>query len=177
MTFLIMRAHLRQSLRPAARPLLQRGSNARRTLITLKESLYEVTATSTGGRDGTISSTPTDGTAPLNLKFAVPKAIGGRGDEGHNPEQLFAAGYSACFLGAIQAAAAKQGKKEVGAQAVVHADVSLGRPTDRLGFGLKVVLRVEGVEDQSIIDAAHEMCPYSRALREGIVVEVQKQKA
>ncbi|KAH9034862.1 OsmC-like protein [Lactarius pseudohatsudake] len=177
MTSLIMRAHLRQSLRPAARPLFQRGSNARRTLITLKESLYEVTATSTGGRDGTISSTPTDGTAPLNLKFAVPKAIGGRGDEGNNPEQLFAAGYSACFLGAIQAAAAKQGKKEVGAQAVVHADVSLGRPTDRLGFGLKVVLRVEGVEDQTIIDAAHEMCPYSRALREGIVVEVQKQKA
>ena len=66
-------------------------------------------------------------------------------------------GYSACFLGAIQAVATKQGKKEVGAQAVVHADVSLGRPTDRSGFGLKVVLRVEGVEDQTIIDAAHEV--------------------
>jgi organic hydroperoxide reductase OsmC/OhrA len=65
--------------------------------------------------------------------------------------------YSACFLGAIQAVATKQGKKEVGAQAVVHADVSLGRPTDRSGFGLKVVLRVEGVEDQTIIDAAHEV--------------------
>jgi len=171
----LMRAHLRRTLRPLTCPRLQRGSNSRRTIVTLKESLYEVTATSTGGgRDGTISSTPTDGTAPLNLKFAVPKAIGGRGDEGHNPEQLFAAGYSACFLGAIQAVATKQGKKEVGAQAVVHADVSLGRPTDRPGFGLKVVLRVEGVEDQTIIDAAHEMCPYSRALREGIMVDVQK---
>ncbi|KAI9429779.1 OsmC-like protein [Lactarius indigo] len=172
-----MRAHLRQALRPATFPLLQRASNARRTLITLKETLYEVTATSAGGRNGTISSTPTDGTAPLYLKFAAPKAIGGRGDEGHNPEQLFAAGYSACFLGAIQTVATMQGKKEVGAQAVVHADVSLGRPTDRPGFGLKVVLRVEGVEDQAIIDAAHERCPYSRALREAIVVEVQKQKA
>jgi organic hydroperoxide reductase OsmC/OhrA len=53
-----------------------------------------VTATSTGGRDGSISSTPTDETAPLNLKLTLPKAIGGRGDSGHNPEQLFAAGYS-----------------------------------------------------------------------------------
>jgi organic hydroperoxide reductase OsmC/OhrA len=54
-----------------------------------------VTATSTGlGRDGAISSTPTDETAPLNLKFRIPKAMGGNGDSGHNPEQLFAAGYS-----------------------------------------------------------------------------------
>jgi hypothetical protein len=64
---------------------------------------------------------------------------------------------SACFLGAIQAAASKLGKKEAGAGAVVHAEVSLGRPTDRPGFGLKVLLRVEGVEDQAILDAAHEV--------------------
>jgi organic hydroperoxide reductase OsmC/OhrA len=63
----------------------------------------------------------------------------------------------ACFLGALQAAAAKQGKREVGARAVVHADVSLGLAADRPGFGLKVVLRVEGVEDQAILDAAHEV--------------------
>ena len=63
----------------------------------------------------------------------------------------------ACFLGALQASAAKLGKREVGARAVVHSDVSLGVPTDRPGFGLKVVLRVEGVEDQAIIDAAHEV--------------------
>jgi len=148
---------------------------ARRTLITLKEPLYKVTATSTGaGRGGKISSTPTDETPHLNLNLALPKALGGRGDSGHNPEQLFAAGYSACFLGAIQAAAGKKGKKEVGERAIVHADVILGQPTDRPGFGLKVVLRVEGVEDQAILDAAHEMCPYSRALREGVVVDVEK---
>jgi hypothetical protein len=63
----------------------------------------------------------------------------------------------ACFLGAIQAAAAKQGKKEGVAQAVVHADVALGLPTGHAGYGLKVALRVEGVEDQAIIDAAHEV--------------------
>ena len=80
--------------------LRQKSSNGelrRQTHSVLKYSIdiqYKVTATSRGGRDGTISSTPTDGTTPLDLKFAVPKAIGGRGDEGHNPEQLFAAGYS-----------------------------------------------------------------------------------
>ena len=61
-----------------------------------------MTATSTGaGRAGKISSTPTDETAPLDLKLAVPKALGGRGDAGHNPEQLFAAGYSGRFESSI----------------------------------------------------------------------------
>jgi uncharacterized OsmC-like protein len=78
-------------------------------------------------------------------------------------------GYSACFLGTIQAVATKQGKKDVGAQAVVHADVSLGRPTDRSGFGLEVVLRVEGVEDQTIIDAAHEVCKQICSLHRGLM--------
>ncbi|KAH9961250.1 OsmC/Ohr family [Russula dissimulans] len=169
------------SFRPALRTtsLLSQATHAptgtpRRGLITLKENLYKVTATSTGGRNGTISSTPTDGTTPLHLKLTAPKAIGGPGGEGHNPEQLFAAGYSACFLGAVQAVAASKGKREIGERATVHADVSLGRPTDRPGFGLKVTLRVEGVEDQAILDAAHEMCPYSRALSEGVVVDVKK---
>lgn len=60
-------------------------------------------------------------------------------------------------MGALQASAAKLGKREVGARAVVHADVSLGLPTDRPGFGFKVVLRVEGVEDQAVLDATHEV--------------------
>lgn len=63
----------------------------------------------------------------------------------------------ACFLASIQAAAEKVGKKEVGARAVVHADVTLGQPTDRPGYGFKVVLRVEGIEDQAILDATHEV--------------------
>jgi hypothetical protein len=60
-------------------------------------------------------------------------------------------------LSAVQEAATRLGKREVGAQAVVHANVSLGQPTDRPGFGLKVVLRIEGVQDQAILDAAHEV--------------------
>jgi hypothetical protein len=60
-------------------------------------------------------------------------------------------------LSQVQEAATKLGKREVGARAVVHVDVSLGQPTDRPGWGLKVVLRVEGVEDQAILDAAHQV--------------------
>ncbi|KAI0266738.1 OsmC/Ohr family [Gloeopeniophorella convolvens] len=159
---------LRGALRSNASPLLLRVP-ARRTLITLKDSLYQVSATSQGGRDGRVTSTPPKGTA-LDFKLASP----GSGAEGYNPEQLFAAGYSACFFSAIKAAAAQQGKKEAAEQAVVHADVTIGKATDRGGYGLSVVLRIEGVEDQAIIDAAHEMCPYSRVLREGAVVEVKK---
>jgi len=66
-------------------------------------------------------------------------------------------GGQACFLGTIQAAAEKRGKKEVGERAVVHADVIFGESTDRPGYGLKVVLRVEGVEDQAILDASHDV--------------------
>jgi len=179
MSFLSRNVPLRPALR-ATSSLLAQATHVstgapRRGLITLKETLYKVTATYTGGgRNGTISSTPTDGTPRLHLNLTAPKAIGGPGGDGHNPEQLFAAGYSACFLGALQAVAASKGKKEIGERATVHADVSLGRPTDRPGFGLKVTLRVEGVEDQAVLDAAHEMCPYSRALRDGVVVDVKK---
>ena len=63
----------------------------------------------------------------------------------------------ACFLDAIQAAAEKRGKKEVGKRAVVHADVIFGQTADRPGYGLKVVLRVEGVDDQAILDAANDV--------------------
>ncbi len=63
----------------------------------------------------------------------------------------------ACFLDAIQAAARERGKKEVGERAIVHASVILGQPTDRPGYGLNVVLSIEGLEDQAILDAAHEV--------------------
>jgi organic hydroperoxide reductase OsmC/OhrA len=73
---------------------------------------------------------------------------------------------TACFLSAVQEAATKLGKKEVGAQAVVHADVTLGQPKDHPDFGLKVMLRVEGVEDQAILDTAHQVS-YTVAIAAG----------
>ncbi|KAH9056552.1 hypothetical protein EDB87DRAFT_1210010 [Lactarius vividus] len=182
MMSLIMRAHVRQSLRPTARPLLHHGSNARRTLITLKETLYMNTVR------GHLPRPRVGATAPFLRRQQMARHLSTSNSQSQRRSEVVAmrettpsSSLQQVILRASWARSKlprlSQGKKEVGAQAVVHADVSLGRPTDRPGFGLKVVLRVEGVEDQSIIDAAHEMCPYSRALREAIVVEVQKQKA
>ncbi|KAF8317901.1 organic hydroperoxide resistance protein [Clavulina sp. PMI_390] len=144
----------------------------RRGIITLKEHKYTATATATGaGRNGNVTSN--DGTAtPLELKLATPNALGGTG-EGVNPEQLFASGYSACFLGALQAVAAQQGKKDAVKNASITANVHIGTPNDRPGFGIAVDLTVSGVEDQELIDAAHAFCPYSRLLNHGGVVNVK----
>lgn len=117
-----------------------------------------------------------DGDVPLSLKLATPKRVGGKGD-GQNPEQLFAMGYAceffylilsqgdtrvlilflACFLGALQFVASKTGKKEAAAKAKIHSSVVLGPAVEMDGFALKVNLKVEGVEDESLIKAAHEV--------------------
>ncbi|OCH92454.1 OsmC-like protein [Obba rivulosa] len=145
----------------------------RRGLITLKDHIFFSKATAEGaGRNGKVKSF---GDAPLELKLAMPKAAGGKGD-GQNPEQLFAMGYSGCFLGALQLAAARAGKKELAENAKVHATVFLGHPKDpdMEGFGLRVEIGVEGCDDDAIIAAAHEFCPYSRALTRGVEVDVKK---
>jgi len=152
-----------------------RAPNAlhKRGLITLKDHIFFSKATAEGaGRNGTVKSS---GDAPLDLKLAMPKVAGGKGD-GQNPEQLFAMGYSGCFLGALQLAAARAGKKEAAQNAKIHATVFLGHPTDPNldGFGLRVEIAVEGCDDDAIIAAAHEFCPYSRALKHGVQVDVKK---
>lgn len=127
------------------------------------------------GRNGTVKSF---GDAPLDLKLAMPKVAGGKGD-GQNPEQLFAMGYScaypllvrecmfdlnervaACFLGALQLVASRAGKKELAEHAKIHTSVFLGHPTDPNldGFGLRVEITVEGCNDDALIQAAHEVC-------------------
>ncbi|GJE94403.1 OsmC-domain-containing protein [Phanerochaete sordida] len=144
-----------------------------RGILTLKDHLYFSKATASGaGRNGNVTST---GDAPLDLKLAMPKVAGGKGD-GQNPEQLFAMGYSACFLGALQLQGARAGKKEMTDKAKVHATVFLGHPMDPdlEGFGLRVELTVEGVPDDALIQAAHDFCPYSRALKHGIDVKITK---
>jgi len=139
--------------------------------MTLKDTMYVSNATATGaGRNGSVES---DGDAPLALKLSSPKSIGGKGD-GQNPEQLFAMGYASCFLGALQAVAKQSGKTDTVANAKIHSSVALGHSAEIEGFALKVDLRVEGVEDESLIQAAHEFCPYSRALKHGIEVTVAK---
>jgi len=143
----------------------------RRTIITVKNALYVSNATAIGeGRNGTVKS---DGDVPLSLKLATPKSVGGKGD-GQNPEQLFAMGYASCFLGALQFVAGKVGKREAAANAKIHSSVVLGPAAEMDGFALKVDLKVEGIEDEALIKAAHEFCPYSRALKHGIEVNVSK---
>ncbi|KAF9793006.1 OsmC-like protein [Thelephora terrestris] len=143
----------------------------RRSIVTVKDTLYVSNATAIGeGRNGTVKS---DGDVPLSFKLSTPKSIGGKGD-GQNPEQLFAMGYASCFLGALQFVASNAGKKEAAAKAKIHSSVVLGHAAEMDGFALKVNLKVEGIEDESLIKAAHEFCPYSRALRHGVEVNVSK---
>ncbi|WGF87361.1 organic hydroperoxide resistance protein [Marinivivus vitaminiproducens] len=134
--------------------------------------LYTAHATSTGGRDGRAQSS--DG--KIDHKLSVPKEMGGPGGEGTNPEQLFAAGYSACFLGALKAIAGKE-KIAVPPEASITADVSFGE-VETGGFGLGVTLTadlpgMDRAQAEQLVAKAHEFCPYSRATRGNIPVELK----
>lgn len=130
---------------------------------------YSTTAIATGGRDG--SARTTDGN--FEVALALPKELGGNG-KGNNPEQLFAAGYAACFIGAMKAVAAGGKHAKVPADATVSATVGIG-PREPKGFGLTVKLDVSlpGVDRtaaEALIHEAHEVCPYSNATRGNIDV-------
>jgi osmotically inducible protein OsmC len=136
----------------------------------LDKVLYTAQATSTGGRTGT-STTP-DGA--LKLELSTPRELGGAGGAGTNPEQLFAAGYSACFIGAMKAVAGKM-KLQLPADTSITADVGIG-PIPH-GFGIQVALqvRVPGwprEQTEKLVHAAHQVCPYSNATRGNIDVEL-----
>ena len=134
----------------------------------LDKVLYTAHATSTGGREGTSKSS--DGV--LDLKLTTPKEMGGSGAVGTNPEQLFAAGYSACFIGAMKFVAMQQ-KIALPADTSINADVGIG-PIPQ-GFGIQVALHVNipGMDKaaaQKLVEAAHQVCPYSNATRGNIEV-------
>ncbi|MFE9995677.1 organic hydroperoxide resistance protein [Streptomyces avermitilis] len=131
--------------------------------------MYVAEATAHGGRDGYVTSQ--DGR--LELKVAMPPALGGDGD-GTNPEQLFAAGYSACFHNALVLVGRREGYDLSGS--TVAAKVGIG-PNKQRGYGLAVALSVSlPVVDQDLatklVDAAHEVCPYSNATRGNIEVTI-----
>jgi Ohr subfamily peroxiredoxin len=136
--------------------------------MALDKVLYTAHATSTGGRAGTSKSD--DGRLELNL--STPKELGGDGGRGTNPEQLFAAGYSACFIGAMKAVAAGQ-KIALPADVSITADVGIG-PIPA-GFGIQVAMRItvpgmEKADAEALVAAAHQVCPYSNATRGNIDV-------
>lgn len=130
---------------------------------------YTTEATATGGRDGHAHSQ--DGR--FDVALSTPKELGGAGGDGSNPEQLFAAGYSACFIGALKVAG-QQLKMKVPDDVAVTAKVGIG-PRAAGGFGITTDLTVTlpGLERdraQELVDAAHQICPYSNATRGNVDV-------
>ncbi|WEJ74083.1 organic hydroperoxide resistance protein [Pseudomonas sp. PSE14] len=134
------------------------------------KALYTATATATGGRDGRAISS--DGI--LDVKLSTPRELGGQGGEATNPEQLFAAGYSACFIGAIKFVAS-QSKKQIPADASITGKVGIGQIPG--GFGLEVELNInlpglDLAEAEDLVAKAHQVCPYSNATRGNIDVRL-----
>ncbi len=133
--------------------------------------LYKTSATATGGRDG--HAVTADGS--LDVTLATPKELGGAGGAGNNPEQLFAAGYSACFIGAMKFVASQGGPK-VPSDTTVKATVGIG-PRSEGGFGLDIELEISlpglaRAEAQALVDKAHQVCPYSNATRNNVPVRL-----
>ncbi|MFD5474209.1 organic hydroperoxide resistance protein [Streptomyces sp. NPDC127105] len=133
------------------------------------DTLYTAVATATHGRDGRAASS--DG--KLDLQLAVPVEMGGNG-QGTNPEQLFAAGYAACFAGAL-GVVGRRAKVDV-SDAAVTGEVGIGKQGE--GFALAVTLRIElpdGIDEatgRKLVEQAHQVCPYSNATRGNIPVEL-----
>lgn len=131
--------------------------------------IYKTSATATGGRDGSARSD--DGS--VDVRLVVPKEMGGPGGTGANPEKLFAAGYSACFLGAMKAVSGSVGVK-VPVDATVSAEIGFG-PRSEGGYGITADLAISlpGIEREAaerLVHAAHEVCPYSNATRGNVDV-------
>jgi len=139
--------------------------------MAIEKALYTAYATSTGGRTGSTESS--DG--KIRLQLSTPKELGGDGGPGTNPEQLFASGYSACFIGAMKAVAMRQ-RIALSAEVSIKADVSIGPMAGRAGaFGIAVAMAVsvpglERTAAEALVKAAHEVCPYSNATRGNIDV-------
>lgn len=133
-------------------------------------ALYIAQATSTGGRDG--RSVSSDGI--LDVKLATPKELGGAGGAATNPEQLFAAGYSACFIGALKFVAGQE-KKAIPADSSITAKVGIGQIPGGFGLDIDLDIKLPGLnqaEAQALVDAAHQVCPYSNATRGNVDVRL-----
>ena len=139
--------------------------------MAIDQALYTAHATATGGRAGTAK---TDDGA-LDVALSTPRQLGGAGGAGTNPEQLFAAGYAACFIGAMKAVAARQ-KLALPGEVSISSSVGIGPMTGKPGaFGIAVEMRISvpGMDHaalQALVATAHQVCPYSNATRGNIDV-------
>lgn len=138
--------------------------------MSIAHILYTAQATATGGREGSAASS--DGA--LQVQLSTPRDLGGAGGPGTNPEQLFAAGYSACFLGALKFVAARE-KVKLPEATQITGTVGIGAiPT---GFGIEVDLHISvpglpADQAQTLVEQAHIVCPYSNATRNNIDVRL-----
>jgi len=139
--------------------------------MAIDKALYTAHATSTGGRTGSTESS--DG--KIRLQLSTPKELGGDSGPGTNPEQLFASGYSACFIGAMKAVSARQ-KTALPADVSIESGVSIGPMSGKPGaFGIAVEMKVSvpGMDRaaiEALVARAHQVCPYSNATRGNIDV-------
>ena len=136
-------------------------------MTSFEKVLYTAKAHTTGGRDG--ASRTSDGRR-LDIKLSTPGASGA----GTNPEQLFAAGWSACFLSAIKIVAGKM-KLALPADPSIDVEVDLGIAHGVFGLAARLNVRLPGMEHQAaqaLVDAAHEVCPYSRATHGNVNVSI-----
>ncbi|GEK09265.1 organic hydroperoxide resistance protein [Pseudoalteromonas sp. McH1-7] len=136
----------------------------------LQSIAYTANATATGGREGTAKSD--DGR--LDIELSTPKALGGDGGQGTNPEQLFAAGYAACFIGALKLVAGKA-KVTLPDDTYINAEVAIGPIEGGFGIAVKLAVSVGELDKETaraLVDKAHEVCPYSNATRGNIAVEL-----
>ena len=136
--------------------------------MSIEKVLYRASATATGGRDGRAVTED----RKVDLRLTTPTELGGAGGEGTNPEQLFACGYSACFLGAMKFVAARD-KLPMPADVSVRGTVGIGAIPN--GFGIEVDLQIslpgmDRAAAQTLVDRAHIVCPYSNATRGNIDV-------
>ena len=136
--------------------------------MSLEKTLYTAHASATGGREGRAVSSDN----ALDVKLSTPRELGGGGGDGTNPEQLFAAGYSACFIGAMKAVAAQE---KIALPADLRIDGSVGIGPIPGGFGIEAELRIHvpgmaKADAEALVQKAHHVCPYSNATRGNIDV-------
>lgn len=136
--------------------------------MAVEKVLYVAHATATGGRDGRAMSSDN----VLDVKLTTPKELGGAGGAGTNPEQLFAAGYSACFLGALKLVASRE-KVKLPEETSIEGSVGIGPIAQGFGIEVELKISVPGVERsvaQELVEKAHVVCPYSNATRGNVDV-------
>lgn len=134
----------------------------------LEKVVYRASAKVTGGRDGAATSSDSH----LNIKLSTPKELGGAGGDGTNPEQLFAAGYSACFIGALKFVAGRE-KIQLPPDTSITGQVGIGPIPQGFGIEAELQISIPGMDRasaQALVDKAHQVCPYSNATRGNINV-------